>query len=145
MIYFIRYPNQEFRAIGVDLSKSEEALSKIQQGTNDIDIQILFNNAGYILFGFFTERSLQAQMTNYHVNCTTAVMITHHFISKMLEKKLKGCVSFTSSPAGQMPGPMAALYGSTKAFLTNFATSLAPELRRMFSFMYFNDFFDLIF
>jgi len=68
-------------------------------------------------------------MNNYHVNCTTSVMLTHHYVSKMLAKKLKGCVSFTSSPAGQMPGPMAALYGSTKAFLTNFATSIAPELR----------------
>ena len=125
-----RYPNQEFRAIGVDLSKSEQALAQIDENTKDIDIQLIFNNAGYILFGLFTDRSLQAQMTNYHVNCTTAVMLTHHFLSKMIEKKLKGCISFTSSPAGQMPGPMAALYGSTKAFLTNFATSLAPELRR---------------
>ena len=107
-------------------------MKQIDEATSDIDIQIIFNNAGYILFGLFANKSMVSQMTNYHVNCTTAVMIAHHFSKKMLDKKLKGCLSFTSSPAGQMPGPMAALYGATKAFLTNFATSLAAELRRKY-------------
>jgi len=124
-----KYPQLEFRAIGVDLSQSEAALAQVAEATQDIDVQIVFNNAGYILFGLFAQLSLKAQMTNYHVNCTTSVLIAHHFATKMVEKKLKGCLSFTSSPAGQMPGPMAAMYGGTKAFLTNFATSLACELR----------------
>lgn len=47
----------------------------------------------------------------------------------MQEKKLKGCVVFTSSPASLMPCPFSALYGATKAFITEFATSIAPEVK----------------
>jgi short-subunit dehydrogenase len=37
--------------------------------------------------------------------------------------------AFTSSPAGAMCSPFASIYGSTKAFLTEFAMSLAPEVK----------------
>tara|TARA_R110002050_G_scaffold2771_2_gene15421 strand:- start:530 stop:979 length:450 start_codon:yes stop_codon:yes gene_type:complete len=40
-----------------------------------------------------------------------------------------GCVVFTSSPAGAMPCPFSVIYGSSKAFITEFATSLAGEVR----------------
>ena len=42
----------------------------------------------------------------------------------------RGCVCFTSSPASFMPTPFSVVYGSTKAFLTEFGASLAPEVRR---------------
>ena len=41
----------------------------------------------------------------------------------------RGAIAFTSSPAFLMPCPFSSMYGSTKAFLTEFATSLAPEIR----------------
>jgi short-subunit dehydrogenase len=41
-----------------------------------------------------------------------------------------GAVFFTSSPAGFMAAPSSVIYSSTKAFLTNFAYSLAAELKR---------------
>lgn len=46
-----------------------------------------------------------------------------------MEKKLKGCVVFTSSPAGFMPGPFAAMYASTKSFLSMFGASIAAEVK----------------
>jgi len=39
----------------------------------------------------------------------------------------RGGIFFTSSPAGIMPCPTTSLYGSTKAFLTEFATSVSAE------------------
>lgn len=47
----------------------------------------------------------------------------------MQKKGLKGCVTFTSSPAGFMPCPTSLMYGSTKCYLTLFAMSLAAEIR----------------
>jgi NAD(P)-dependent dehydrogenase (short-subunit alcohol dehydrogenase family) len=47
----------------------------------------------------------------------------------MLEKKLKGCFIFTSSVSGYIPNPFAVMYGATKAFVTQFAASLAIEVR----------------
>ncbi len=54
--------------------------------------------------------------------------ITHHFLARLQKEKLRGALVFTSSPAGLMPCPFSVMYGATKAFLTAFATSLAPEV-----------------
>ena len=127
------YPAQKFRQIGVDLSKPEQAIEEIKEQTSDITIQILFNNAGYIASGLFANMSIERQLGNYHVNQTISLLTTHHFVNILIDKKLRGCVCFTSSPAGQMPGPLAAIYGATKAFLTNFGSSLACELKCNYS------------
>jgi short-subunit dehydrogenase len=46
----------------------------------------------------------------------------------MQDSKLRGALVFTSSPAGFMPCPFSVMYGATKAFLTTFGMSLAPEV-----------------
>lgn len=65
---------------------------------------------------------------NYECNSTAPVKVSHHFLNLMLDRGQKGALFFTSSPAGFMPCPTTVMYGATKAFLTEFATSLAPEL-----------------
>jgi short-subunit dehydrogenase len=123
-----QYPKQEFRAIGVDLGR-DGYMDTIIKATEDIDIQLVFNNAGFVIIGLFADLPLERQMKNIEVNCMCAFKITHHFVNKMIAKKMRGAVIFTSSPAGQMPSPFALVYGSTKAFLTEFAVSLAAEVK----------------
>jgi len=126
-----QYPQLEFRAVGVDLSGSSgDYMPAIAEATDDIDVSLLFNNAGYIIIGLFADIPLDRQLKNYDVNATCAVKITHHFLSRMIAKKLRGAISFTSSPAGLMPCPFSVIYGATKAFLTEFATSLACEVKQ---------------
>jgi short-subunit dehydrogenase len=57
------------------------------------------------------------------------VKVTHHFLQLMLQKKMKGCILFTSSVSGYIPNPFAVMYGATKAFVSQFAASLAAEVR----------------
>eukprot|EP00009_Paramoeba_aestuarina_P007547 CAMPEP_0201523154 /NCGR_PEP_ID=MMETSP0161_2-20130828/18784_1 /ASSEMBLY_ACC=CAM_ASM_000251 /TAXON_ID=180227 /ORGANISM="Neoparamoeba aestuarina, Strain SoJaBio B1-5/56/2" /LENGTH=322 /DNA_ID=CAMNT_0047922163 /DNA_START=51 /DNA_END=1019 /DNA_ORIENTATION=- len=121
------YPDLEFRSVPVDLS-SPQAVEVLAKATDDIDVQLLFNNAGYIAIGFFADTPIERQMKNLTVNAISPVPITHHFVTKMIQKKLKGCVVFTSSPAGGIPCPFSVMYGTSKAFITEFATSLAGEL-----------------
>jgi short chain dehydrogenase len=45
-----KYPSQEFRAIGVDLS-SASFMDEIVDLTDDVDVQIVFNNAGFLTMG----------------------------------------------------------------------------------------------
>jgi len=47
----------------------------------------------------------------------------------MMDKNLKGCFIFTSSVSGYIPNPFAVMYGATKAFVSQFAASLAIEVR----------------
>ena len=101
----------------------------LSQATKDIDIQIIVNNAGYMVTGLFDQCSIDSQLANIECNATAAVRITHHFLQRLLEKKLKGCFLYTSSMVGFMPDPIYVMYGATKAFITQFAASLAIEVR----------------
>ncbi len=103
-------------------------MEKITAATNDILISIILNNAGYITTGMFADVPLPALMANYECNATCAVRITHHFLNRLLDAGRRGLIGFTSSPAGCMPSPFAAIYGCTKALLTEFAASIAPEV-----------------
>jgi short-subunit dehydrogenase len=101
----------------------------IIEATKDIDVQIVFNNAGYIVTGFFDQTQLDAQLANMECNATACVKVTHHFLQKMLAKNLKGCFLFTSSVSGYIPNPFAVMYGATKSFVSQFAASLVSHSR----------------
>eukprot|EP00123_Amoebidium_parasiticum_P019458 comp25845_c0_seq1/m.47039 comp25845_c0_seq1/g.47039 ORF comp25845_c0_seq1/g.47039 comp25845_c0_seq1/m.47039 type:complete len:316 (-) comp25845_c0_seq1:39-986(-) len=124
-----RFPQVEMRAVGADLSgTSGDYMKPIIDATKDIDVSIIFNNAGYILTGLFADVPLEKALHNCEVNMMSAVKITHHFANELLDKKMRGLIAFTSSSSGFIPNPTSALYGSTKAFLTEFASSIAGEL-----------------
>mmetsp|Transcript_350 Transcript_350/g.741 ORF Transcript_350/g.741 Transcript_350/m.741 type:complete len:204 (+) Transcript_350:600-1211(+) len=103
-------------------------MEAIMKATEDIPIQIVFNNAGFIVLGFFEQAPLGKLLANVECNATATVAITHHFVKKMISQKLKGCIVFTSSVAGFIPTPFAAMYSSTKAFVSQFASSIHVEL-----------------
>lgn len=124
-----KYPKSQFRKVGVDLGSSGGYMAAIAKNTEDIDIALLFNNAGFVATGLFADSVIGKQMANFECNAISPVHITHHFLNKMLDKKIKGCVCFTSSPAGLIPNPMTTMYGSTKAFLTEFALSVGAEVK----------------
>jgi len=123
-----KFPNVLFRQVGCDLSRPGY-LPVIAKACADIEPTLIFNNAGFLSTGNFADSTLEKQMGNYECNSISPVNITHHFVNQMLDKKRKGAVFFTSSPAGLIPNPTSVMYGSTKSFLTEFGSSLAPELR----------------
>lgn len=122
------FPHLQFRAVGVNFG-TDGYLDVIREATKDISVQLIFNNAGYMTTGFFANLPLGRHLANYECNATAGVKITHHFANRLLDEKLPGLIAFTSSPAGRMPNPSASLYGATKAFISEFAASIAPELR----------------
>jgi short-subunit dehydrogenase len=106
------FPSREFRFVGCDLSTPDGQgyMDPIKKATNDIDVQILCNNAGFISTGCFSDITLSRNMANYHTNVTSGVIMTHYFLNRMLENGQKGLITFTSSSAGFIPNPMSALY-----------------------------------
>ncbi|KAG5462511.1 MAG: hypothetical protein BJ554DRAFT_4845 [Olpidium bornovanus] len=123
-----RYPSVSFRKAPVDLSKPDTVLSAIRLLTDDIPVNLLFNNAGFITTGLFSSVPLERNIGNFHCNATSAIPLTHHFVSRMIERGQSGLVTFTGSGAGFIPCPMSSIYGATKVFLNSFAASLAVEL-----------------
>ncbi|EGB07206.1 hypothetical protein AURANDRAFT_27825 [Aureococcus anophagefferens] len=123
------YKGQEFVAVGVSFAPGADYLEKIKAATADKDVQIVFNNAGFIVTGFFDTQPLGKHLVNMECNATAAVAITHHFAAAMMRKGLKGCIVFTSSASAYIPNPFAIIYGATKAFMSQFAASIAVELQ----------------
>ena len=123
------FPSLEFRQVGVDLSPGKPYLEEIVEATKDITVQLIFNNAGYIVTGFFEQSPLGKQLANLECNAVAAVKITHHFARKMVHGSKPGCIVFTSSAAACIPSPFSSMYGATKAFVSQFAACIAVELK----------------
>jgi short-subunit dehydrogenase len=124
-----RYPELEFRQVTAKFDHKTDYMPNIIKATKDMDVQIIFNNAGYIVTGFFDKTTLDSQLANLECNATACVKVTHHFLQQLLQKKMKGCFLYTSSVSGYIPNPFAVMYGATKGFVSQFAASLAVEVR----------------
>eukprot|EP00928_Gymnodinium_smaydae_P052898 TRINITY_DN37026_c0_g1_i1.p1 TRINITY_DN37026_c0_g1~~TRINITY_DN37026_c0_g1_i1.p1 ORF type:complete len:317 (+),score=97.21 TRINITY_DN37026_c0_g1_i1:80-1030(+) len=122
------FKKQELRQVKANLSDASGAwMADVKKATDDIDVQVVFNNAGFIVTGFFEQQPVETHLANFHCNLTANVHLTHHFYSKLISKGLRGCIVYTSSSAGFIPNPFAAMYGCTKAAVSELAASLAVE------------------
>jgi len=92
-----------------------------------IKIDILINNAGFGLPGTYIDNDWQAQRDFLELMTISYAALTHHLMPGMIERKY-GRIIQVASVAGLTPGAKGhTLYGATKAFLINFAQSLAAE------------------
>ena len=123
------FPELEFRAVPAVFDHKTDYMPAIIEATEDIDVQVIWNNAGYIVTGFFDHTTVDAQLANLECNATACVKVTHHFLQKLLRKGQKGTFIFTSSLSGYIPNPFGVIYGATKSFVSQFAGSLAVEVR----------------
>lgn len=125
------FPKQEFRSVGVTFSPGVDYLKAIDEKTKDLEIPIIFSNAGFMVTGFFDQAPLGKLLANVECNATASVNVSHHFLTKLVSKKRKGCLVFVSSVAGWIPTPFAGMYGATKAFITQLAACLHIEMKAL--------------
>lgn len=94
-----RYQRPEIRVVGVDLGElsTQHYMKKIREATDDVPVSMVFNNAGFLVMGFFEEHPINTQLQNLMCNSTAGVCIVHHFYKRMVELRLKGCIVITSS------------------------------------------------
>jgi len=78
----------------------------------------------------FTDQTpIEKLLANMECNATACVNVAHYFVQKLVTQKKRGCIVFTSSVAGFIPTPFAAMYASTKAFVSQFAACLHIEVK----------------
>lgn len=92
----------------------------------NLTVFALVNNAGFGVFGNFSETNLQSELTMAGLHVTTPIALTKLFLKGMLERN-EGEILNVSSLAGFQPGPLMSIYYSTKAFLTSFTEAIARE------------------
>src|SRR6202140_3226770 len=94
----------------------------------NIDIDVLVNNAGFGLGGEFADTAIQRELDMIQVNIAALTHLTKLFISPMIKRK-SGRVLNVASTAAFQPGPLMAVYYATKAYVLSFSEALAEELR----------------
>lgn len=126
-----KYPKLTFRSVGVNFAPGVDYMTKIKDATKDIEVPIIFNNAGFMVTGFLDQAPIGKLLANMECNATASLNIAHYFGKKMVTNKQKGCIVFTSSVAGFIPTPFAAMYASTKAFVSQFAACMHIEVKSL--------------
>jgi hypothetical protein len=111
----------------LDLSEQDSAL-KLYRSLDGKEVDILINNAGFGLYGFFSETpwELEEQMLRLHV--MTVTHLTKLVVSDMISKGA-GRVLNVSSLAAFQPGPLMSVYYASKGYILSFTEALANETK----------------
>ncbi|AWL18350.1 SDR family NAD(P)-dependent oxidoreductase [Acinetobacter nosocomialis] len=114
--------------IQADLSKDQD-ISKIEDVLkNDVDIEILVNNAGITLSGNFLTQDIKEIETLMTLNMTAVVRLSHA-VSEQLVRKGKGSIINLGSVVGLSPEFGSTIYGASKSFIHFFSQGLHLQLK----------------
>lgn len=122
-----RYANVEI--VEMDLSEPNNA-KKLFEITEQNGWQVfrLINNAGFGVFGEFSETDLDREMAMVNLNIQAVMILTKLYLQPMKARN-QGEILNVSSVASFMPGPQMSVYYATKAFVTSFSKALSYELK----------------
>ncbi|MEK3885289.1 SDR family oxidoreductase [Paenibacillus sp. PL2-23] len=94
----------------------------------EIEVDVLVNNAGFGLYGEFVETDLEQELNMIDLNVCSLTMLTKLFVPAMVRKGTGGVLNVASVAAFQ-PGPLMAVYYATKAYVLSFSEALENELK----------------
>ena len=111
-----------------DLSKKEEVF-KLYNKVKKENIELLVNNAGFGLFGFFNETDLEAELKMIAVNINAVHILTKLFLKDFI-KKDSGYILNVASSAGFMAGPYLSTYYASKNYVLKLTLAIYEELKK---------------
>lgn len=112
-----------------DLFQEHAAMDLYEEvKSRQLRIDILINNAGQGDHGRFVDTDLQRDLDLIQLNVVSVVVLTKLFLKDMVERG-DGKILQVSSLLGQIPTPLMAVYGATKAFVLKFGEALVNELK----------------
>ena len=116
--------------LNIDLSTQEspqEVIDALEK--ENVQIDILINNAGYGVPGTFVGNEWEKHLANNQLMVTNVAALTHLLLPSMISKG-EGAVINVASIAGMIPAAAGhTLYGATKAWMIRFTEALADELK----------------
>ena len=115
--------------LSIDLSNKENCYKLHEQVKN---IDILINNAGFGLFGKFTDTSLDKEISMIETNVMAYHILMKLYLQDMV-KRNEGHILNVASIAGFMPGPLMATYYATKNYVLSLTRAVHKELKKAHS------------
>lgn len=116
------------KIIVMDLSIIEDIKSLYVLVKND-NVEILVNNAGFGLCGYFTDTDLTRELNMIDLNIKALHVLTKLFLKDM-KKRNKGWILNVASSASFQAGPLMATYYSTKSYVYRLTEAINYELKK---------------
>ncbi len=114
--------------IAADLADTKQCI-ELHRRVKKYDIDIFVNNAGFGVFGEFTESELSRELEMLDVNVKAFHTLFKLFLQDF-KKRDYGFILNTASSAGFLPGPFFSSYYASKAYIVRMTQAVHEELRR---------------
>lgn len=111
-----------------DLSDINNAY-KLYDDVKDVKIDLLINNAGFGLFGYFNKTDLDRELEMINVNIVSLHILSKLFLKDMV-KRNRGKILNVASSAGFFAGPYLGTYYATKNYVLKLTMAISEELKR---------------
>jgi short-subunit dehydrogenase len=104
----------------------EGGLREVEERAGSVDL--LVNNAGFGVHGFFWETDAEAQDRMHRLHVVATSRLSRAALAGMVARG-RGAIVNVSSVAGFLPAAISSSYGATKCWMNRFTESLQLELR----------------
>lgn len=115
------------KIIAMDIGGAENA-QRLYELTRDEDVDLLINNAGFGVWGNFTETDTLREVDMIRLDVEAMHVLMKLFLQDF-RKKNSGKILNVASAAAFAPGPYMAAYYSCKAYVLRLTQSVAYELK----------------
>lgn len=120
--------------ISLDVSSTPNCI-KLYDKVKKENINILINNAGFGMFGDFSETDLDKELDMIDTNIKAVHILTKLFLKDFIEKD-DGFILNVASTAGFFSGPLMSTYYASKNYVLKLTEAINEELRTKYSNVY---------
>ncbi|RZK24947.1 MAG: SDR family oxidoreductase [Flavobacterium sp.] len=114
----------------LDIGNNDQINDVIKKAWVISPVDVLFNNAGYVLLGPMEAMNNEQITQQVNVNLLGTIRITNGFLPNFRERK-SGLIITTTSLGAYTPEPFMALYKATKAALEAWTEGMSIELDKI--------------
>ena len=107
-------------------TSAREIVAELQE--KSIRIDVLVNNAGIDVYGYFHETEMAQELRMIQINLVSLTQLTKLLLKDMVDRGY-GRILNLGSTGSFVPSPLNAVYSATKAYVWSFSTALAEELQ----------------
>lgn len=123
-----KYPDQKVDFLNLDLSDLKQVY-ELHEKTKDKDVELLINNAGYGVWGYFNETDLEQELNMIDLNVKALHILTKLFVQDFVTKN-KGRVLNIGSMAAFTPAPVFSSYYASKSYVWSLGVAINTELKK---------------
>lgn len=118
----------KIKLLSYDLTEEAQCRALYEEVKN-LNIDIVINNAGFGLFGRFTDTSLERELEMIDLNIKAVHILTKLFV-KDFRRRNYGYILNVASIAGYLAGPLMATYYASKNYVLQLTKAVNEELKR---------------